>query len=413
METGWLALDVASAAVGLLLFVATARSLVRAMLTPRINPSRVARLGRRTIWRTAWFLASRRSTFRAQDAALAGAGPVAFVVNLVLIMALFLVACAAMTYGVIPGTFADALYQSGSTLLTLGFVEPVNAAAAVIAFVAAFTGLVVVAVAIGYLLALYSAYTLRETQVTKAGLLAGEPAWGPELLCRHHLLLRGVPLSPEEEGWVDWVCQVRSSQSVYPILNQFRSPSPHRNWVITLLAMLDATNLQLSLCADPPGRGCREFLAEGIQTLGVLRRNQDIDDGIRQQLVGPEAGDPFPLFQIGGQGAGVTRAIHADFSRLIAGTPGKMLIASDPSQLTRSDFDRACDLLTQAGIPLVGDVDSAWELFASIRSRYEANAYALAARLHAVPAPWSGPRRLPVETIWPNLAAEMEHPEPG
>jgi hypothetical protein len=45
------------------------------------------------------------------------------------------------------------------------------------------------------------------------------------------------------------------------------------------------------------------------------------------------------------------------------------------------------------------DAAEAWPHFRGWRVNYESLAYALARHIDAVPAPWSGPRRWPAETI--------------
>jgi hypothetical protein len=48
------------------------------------------------------------------------------------------------------------------------------------------------------------------------------------------------------------------------------------------------------------------------------------------------------------------------------------------------------------------DVDEAYLHFRGWRANYESVAYALAAEIDAVPAPWSGPRRPPLPVIYPH-----------
>jgi hypothetical protein len=45
-----------------------------------------------------------------------------------------------------------------------------------------------VALEIAYLPALYNAFSTRETEVTLLATRSGTPAWGPEILARHHML---------------------------------------------------------------------------------------------------------------------------------------------------------------------------------------------------------------------------------
>ena len=60
-----------------------------------------------------------------------------------------------------------------------------------------------------------------------------------------------------------------------------------------------------------------------------------------------------------------------------------------------------------AGIEVQTDLDAGWERFRELRGQYEENAYVIAERIHAVPAPWTGERRVPVPTVWPTVAVVL------
>ena len=83
----------------------------------------------------------------------------------------------------------SAFTDAGSSLFTLGFAVPAGAAPAVIVFLAAAVGLVILTLQIAYLPTLYAAFNRRETQVALLNSRAGVPSWGPELLARTHYAL--------------------------------------------------------------------------------------------------------------------------------------------------------------------------------------------------------------------------------
>jgi hypothetical protein len=74
------------------------------------------------------------------------------------------------------GSFPDALREAGSSLFTLGFADRHTTEPSVVDFLAAASGLVIVALQIAYLPTLYAAYNRRETEVTLLGPRAGSPA---------------------------------------------------------------------------------------------------------------------------------------------------------------------------------------------------------------------------------------------
>ena len=77
-----------------------------------------------------------------------------------------------------------------------------------------------------------------------------------------------------------------------------------------------------------------------------------------------------------------------------------------PVTLTREEFDYAYAMLEAAEFPIEYSADAAWEFFIKLRKRYEYPAYAICSKLDAPPAPWSGPRRVHTETLWPAQAMD-------
>jgi hypothetical protein len=94
------------------------------------------------------------------------AGPPVFLVGLLGCW----IGCLYVAYALILLPFsaspAAALRMSGSSLFTLGFAMPAGAVPYGIVFVAAMSGLAVIALMIGYMPTLYAAYSRRETLVT-------------------------------------------------------------------------------------------------------------------------------------------------------------------------------------------------------------------------------------------------------
>ena len=147
---------------------------------------------------------------------------------------------------------ASAFTDAGSSLFTLGFAEPVGAVPAVIVFLAAATGLVIVTLQIAYLPTLYAAFNRRETEVALLNARAGVPSWGPELLARTHYAL-GSGMSTLDTmpdlyaQWERWAADIAESHTTYLPLVRFRSPGPLSSWVTALLAVLDSAALFLAL----------------------------------------------------------------------------------------------------------------------------------------------------------------------
>ena len=258
---------------------------------------------------------------------------------------------------------ASAFIDAGSSIFTLGFAEPQGAAPAVIVFLAAGSGLVIVALQIGYLPTLYNAFNRRETEVTLLNARGGVPAWGPELLARtHYGLGSGSTLNTLPElymNWERWAADVAESHSTYLPLVRFRSPGGLSSWLTSLLSVLDSAALMLSLAPeDAPTVPARLCLRGGFQCFRRIARAMGFE-------VPPEA-DPD---------AGIT--------------------------LTFEEFLDAVQRLQDVGFQLQRDPADAWPDFVGWRVNYEQAAYQIAEAIDAVPALWSGPRHHKVTPIAP------------
>lgn len=259
--------------------------------------------------------------------------------------------------------FASALREAGSSLFTLGFAASPGTTPTVINVLAAATGLVVIALQIAYLPALYAAFNRRETEVTLLSARAGLPPWGPELLLRtrYGVRVRTDDLPQFYAQWVRWAADVAESHATYPVLVRFRSPQPLSSWLVGLLAVMDSAAMLLA-----------------------LRPSQDRIEPRRAIRMG------FTALREIGAALGISYDPDPDPNADIA--------------LTFAEFAAAVDQLHRVGFPIERDATEAWPHFRGWRVNYEALAYELAWRTDAVPAPWSGPRR------WPAIPIPVRRP---
>jgi hypothetical protein len=285
-------------------------------------------------------------------------GPATLVALLSVWVLLFVAGFALLAYGLGSLTWAEALRESGSSVFTLGYAEPRDTPTLVVSYLAAATGLVVVALQIAYLPTLYGAFNRRERLVTLLDSRAGAPAWGPELLARHQLVRLLDNLPDLYADWEDWAADVAESHSNYPILVWFRSPNPMRSWVVGLLAVLDSAALYLAFCPESAPREARLCLRMGFTSLREIGRTLGL----------PVDPDPMPDAEI---------------------------------QLTYEEFLDGARRLAAVGFPLELTPEEAWPDFRGWRVNYEPLCYALVALVDAVPAAWSGPRRKPAQPILP------------
>jgi hypothetical protein len=209
---------------------------------------------------------------------------------------------------------------------------------------------VIVALQIAYLPSLYASFSRREALVTMLQSRAGSPAWGPELLARHQLVGINDALPQLYADWEQWAAEVTESHTTYPVLLLFRSPEPWLNWIIGLLAVLDAGAMQLALSPS----------TAPSQTRLCIRMGFTLFNRLAASLGYPVDDDPNP---------------------------------DSPIQLTYEEFASAVEKLALVGFPMERSAEEAWPQFRGWRINYEASAYRLADAFTAPLAPWSGTRR--------------------
>ncbi|MGH9064576.1 MAG: hypothetical protein ACRDZQ_03500, partial [Acidimicrobiales bacterium] len=347
-------------AIGILLLMSTGVSVVRVLVVPR-PPSREA-VSRAVLAavRASFRLAARRlATYESKDRLLTVAEPVALLALLTWWVGLTLVGWALILWPVMGAGLGPAFEEAGSFMFTLGFALPHHPGTVAVNLLAAATGIVIVALQIAYLPALYASFNRREVLVTMLASRAGEPAWGPELLARHQLVGIMDDLPGFYSAWEAWAADVAESHTNYPSLLWFRSPQPLYSWLIGLLAVLDSAAMYLALSPSRAPSQARLSLRMGFYALREIASVEGID-------YDPDPGPDQPI------------------------------------DLGWEEFRGAVARLELAGFPAERSAEEAWPHFRGWRVNYEHVAYALADRLMAPPGPWSGPRtRLPVAEIPP------------
>jgi hypothetical protein len=363
-----------AAACGALLVLTAWSSVIGTLIVPRPVGSWLTRWVDRIIITGYHVVTDGVSDYRRRDRILATQAAAILVTQLIAWLAIIFAGFSLILWPFASSGLGAAFTDAGSSLFTLGFSEPPGAAPAAFVFVAAATGLVVVALQIGYLPTLYAAFNRRETEVALLNARAGVPSWGPELLSRTHYALgsdvSAINTLPElYTRWERWAADVAESHTTYLPLVRFRSPLGLSSWVTSLLAVLDSAALFLTLAPeDAPTVPARLCLRGGAQCLGRIARALGFDVPIEAN---PE----------------------------------------DGIMLTYEEFLDALGPMREVGFRMTREPADAWPEFQGWRVNYERAAYAIAATVDAVPALWSGPRRHPTPPI-PPLRPPMGRAKP-
>jgi hypothetical protein len=249
----------------------------------------------------------------------------------------------------------EAFLLSGSSVLTLGFSFDHDPGSAILAFTEAILGLLLIALLIAYLPAMYAAFQRRETQITLLEVRAGAPPSAIEMILRLH---RVKALYDEDqmremwERWEIWFAELEESHTTLAPLIFFRSPKPHRSWVVASGTVLDAAAI----------------VASSVD----LSRNIQIGLTIRSGFV-------------------TLRSIGDFFSMPYNRNPRP----EDPISVAKEEFLQAYDTLAEAGIPMHPDREKCWRDYSGWRVNYDEVLLALAALTYAPYAPWISDRSLP------------------
>ncbi len=337
--------------LGLAVVILTVASVVFTLVLPR-QPVGIERLSLVVNRASRLFfvgLSRLAKSYEAKDTILAPTAPVALVAQL-LVWAACLIVGFALMLAAGPSSFADGLLQSMTALFTVGAVHIGGTPDSGIDISVGAIWVVIVALQIAYLPAIYGSFNRREGLVSLLESRAGQPAWGPELLVRHQLVGISDTLPGLYADWEVWAADVAESHTTYPVLLLFRSPEPWLSWLIGLLAVLDAGAMHLALAPETAPSQARLCLRMGFTLLNRIAKSLKWDVDL----------DPDP-----------DGAIQLEFT----------------------EFAQAVTMLEGSGFPLERSAEEAWKDFKGWRINYEEVAYRLADRLTAPPAPWSGARR--------------------
>ena len=336
--------------VGLVIVVLTSATVLFTIVLPR-EPRGFERLSMlvNEAVRVVFLALSRvAKSYEAKDALLAPMAPVALLGQLLLWAALYAAGFSLMLEHT-THHFSSALTQSIGALFTVGTINLAGPANDGVDIAAGATWVVIVALQIAYLPALYQAFNRRESLVAMLESRAGTPAWGPEVLARHQLVGIIDTLPSFYASWEAWSADLAESHTTYPVMLLFRSPDAWFSWLVGLLAVLDGAAMHLALAPSSASSQARLCLRMGFTAMHRIASvlGWDVDP------------DPSP---------------------------------EGPLELSFAEFEDAVAMLVQAGFPMEKTAEEAWADFTGWRVNYESIAYRLCDHFVAPPAPWSGTR---------------------
>jgi hypothetical protein len=346
-----------AAAVGVLLVITAAGSVVGTLIVPRSVSSWLTRKVDQIVNGVYVLITTAVRDHRRRDQILATQAATILLAQIVAWLGMFFIGFSLIFWPLVHGGITEAFRLAGPGLWQIGSDEARGGPQEALLDIAAVIGILTITLQIAYLPTLYTEFNRRENAVTLLNARGGVPSWGPELLARTHYALgtgvSTVDTLPELYGeWESWAAEVGESHTTYLPLVRFRSPKPLSSWVTSLLAVLDSAALMLALNpSTAPVVSARLCLRAGFICLGDVARAMGFDI----------PAEPDPNMGI---------------------------------SVTYQEFMEAVAVLRLVDFPLEDrSPEDAWQDFVGWRVNYEQAALAIAYAIDAVPAMWSGPRR--------------------
>jgi hypothetical protein len=280
----------------------------------------IARAILRTLW-IPWRAGASMLPRDAADTALGIFGPFGLVAILALLSSGAILCFAGLHWAISTqlgahhaAEFGDDLYFSaGAFVSATNPATPAGGVGKALQIFEAAAGLGFLATAIGYLPALYQAFSRREAAVARLDPRAGSPPSPGRLLER----------SGERGGWADldeyllewetWTAELLETHLSYPILGYFRSQHVNQNWLAALTTIVDASAYALAYGPDGSTEAAEltfriggHALGDLAYTLSTRRVERDPEPRSRDRL------PPEDLAELRGQLEG--SGLHSDSS---------------------------------------------------------------------------------------------------
>ena len=154
LDAVWFALGVALVAVAF-------DSALRTFVLPRGSYVRLTRVVWLTVRQVFLLIARPLKTYEGRDRVMALYAPLALLILPLIWLVLVMTGYTFMFHALGVDSWRTAFTESGSSLLTLGFVRPTNLPATILAFTEAMFGLGMLALLISYLPSIYAVFSRR------------------------------------------------------------------------------------------------------------------------------------------------------------------------------------------------------------------------------------------------------------
>ncbi|PZR68446.1 MAG: two pore domain potassium channel family protein [Solirubrobacterales bacterium] len=337
-------------------------------LLPR-RVKRDPRIARRffTWFWTPWRAIAARLSPVAGDTMLGIYGPLGLVLILVALSVGLIIGYSGLHWaadthlgGAHAASFLQDLYFSAGSFFSVSVTVSPKGVGKLIQVVEAASGFGVLAISIGYLPALFQAFSEREKAVSQLDARAGSPPTAGGLLVRSGERAGWGELDAYLQEWEGWAAELMETHLSYPAIGYFRSQHVNQNWLAALTAVVDSCAFAIAFAPEGEVLAAELTFAIGRHALA------DLAYAYRAPV----------------------KASHAD-------------------RLPDGDLDELCSRLEGSGLALA-DGDEARSRLRELRASYERYTIAIAAQLALPLAGW-----LPSEDVienWRRASAKRRRP---
>ncbi len=340
---------------GALVVLMLAEIFVAYVLPRRVKRDpRIVRLVTSYSWRPWRAIASKLSPQTA-DTMLGIYGPLWMLLNLIVWVSLMMLgyACLQWAGGSHVGastnggvSFGNDFFFSAATMASSGTagLSAHTAFARAVQVIDAGSGLAAIAIVIGYLPALYQAFSRREATVSQLDARAGSPPSAGRLMVRSTQRGGWPALNEHLASWEEWIAELMESHLSYPVLAYFRSQHLNQSWLATICTVLDACSFTIAAAPEGTVDEARFTYAIGRHAVG------DLSYVFHANPI-PPAGDRLP----------------------------------------RADVEELLRQLTEVGVEPAATPETVMERLERMRASYEPYVNALSLRLELPLPPWLAP----------------------
>ena len=205
----------------------------------------------RLLWR-GWRALARRLEPAGADILLGFFGPLALLALLVVWAFGSMIGYGLIEWAVAGGSFSTRFLTSSGLLLSAG-ASSGSAGVHVVELLEAATGVGVLFIVIGYMPAVYSAFSRRETAMSQLATRAGSPPTAAALLQRAAARGSWRHLERDLQAWEEWAAELMETHLTYPLLAFYRSQHMNQSWLATLTAIVDVAAFIKATVPDENG----------------------------------------------------------------------------------------------------------------------------------------------------------------